>query len=209
MRQDYYLYTRHFRHLARRGVYVDAAANDPVAISNTFFFDACLAWSGLCVEAHPSLVQALHRERGCAVLPTCVGDRDGAVAEFVLDGGLSGVRETNKNRGRWRRRMASVKKVCTTLKTELRIWDVGVVDYLSLDVEGHELYVLKGIDWGKVRINVITVEVTKKSLSGVESFLKGKGYVRHWPDLPGAEKSGLLHEDAVFLHKDVVWGKPK
>jgi len=32
------------------------------------------------------------------------------------------------------------------------------IDYLSLDVEGHELNVLKGIDFGKVRINVLTIE---------------------------------------------------
>lgn len=32
------------------------------------------------------------------------------------------------------------------------------IDYLSLDVEGHELNVLKGIDFNKVRINVLTIE---------------------------------------------------
>jgi hypothetical protein len=32
------------------------------------------------------------------------------------------------------------------------------IDYLSLDVEGHELNVLKGIDFEKVRINVLTIE---------------------------------------------------
>ncbi|KAB7887412.1 hypothetical protein GBG19_10665 [Poseidonibacter ostreae] len=33
-----------------------------------------------------------------------------------------------------------------------------LIDYLSLDVEGHELNVLKGIDFNNVRINVLTIE---------------------------------------------------
>ena len=32
------------------------------------------------------------------------------------------------------------------------------IDYLSLDVEGHELNVIKGIDFNQVKINVLTIE---------------------------------------------------
>eukprot|EP00177_Eucheuma_denticulatum_P004076 GFKZ01007382.1.p1 GENE.GFKZ01007382.1~~GFKZ01007382.1.p1 ORF type:complete len:299 (+),score=41.99 GFKZ01007382.1:202-1098(+) len=212
MGQDYYLYTRHFSKLGRRGVYLDVATNDPVAMSNTFFMESCLGWKGLCVEAHPQYLGAIHRWRNCALVPMCVSDKDGRKVEFALDRGLSGVVETNKNKPRWERlgtRVESIKMACSTMKVEMERYGVKVVDYLSLDVEGHELNVLKGIDWDNVKINVMTVEAQGDRLRQVEEFLKGKGYLRHVPDLSAQSKrTRSLSEDAVFLHSTVEFGKP-
>ena len=33
----------------RRGIYVDSGANDYRQLSNTFFFDECLGWHGVCI----------------------------------------------------------------------------------------------------------------------------------------------------------------
>ena len=35
--------------MERKGVYVDIAANDPIDFSNTYFYDKCAQWRGLCV----------------------------------------------------------------------------------------------------------------------------------------------------------------
>ena len=44
--EDYFLWSRHFRHLKRPGVFLDIAANEPMSMSNTFFFETCLGWKG-------------------------------------------------------------------------------------------------------------------------------------------------------------------
>lgn len=206
--QDYYLYVNHFRFLTRPGVYLDVAANEPIRISNTWVLDACLGWTGICVEANPFYVERLQFARTCYLIPTCVGDTDGQNVSFILGKGMSGIDETNKNLHRVSENNA-ISLQCTTLKTELKNMDVQRIDYFSLDVEGHEIYVLRGIDWNKLSFNVITVEVTDDSIREIEHFLASKGYVRHTPTLSQqTERKGLLHMDAVFLHPDVVFGAP-
>ena len=84
--------------LKRRGVYFDVAANEPIHISNTNFMDACLGWAGVCVEAVPRFLVRLWNDRYCAIVPTCVSDKEGQKVEFALQSGKSGILATNKNK---------------------------------------------------------------------------------------------------------------
>ena len=94
----------------------------------------------------------------------------------------------------------TIAQECTMLNVVL---DVSTKDYLSLDVEGHELHILQGVGWDAVRIDVMTIETTSEFLHLIEMCLLSRGYVSHMPD-----GMALLEEDAIFLHKDVVLDKP-
>lgn len=62
-----------------------------------------------------------------------------------------------------------------TLQELLEIYSAPpLVDFLSLDVEGAEIDVLKGIDFSKTRFRFMLVE--SRSISDLESFLNSKGY---------------------------------
>jgi len=50
---------------------------------------------------------------------------------------------------------------CFPLDTILTALNRSRVDYLSLDIEGLELAVLKTIDWSRVDIRVLSVEFTR------------------------------------------------
>lgn len=212
--QDFYLYTKHFMHLKRRGVYLDVAANEPIANSNTFFFDRCLRWKGACVEANPGYFEKLMRLRGCALVPSCAAERAGVTVDFMLNGQLGGVLgDTNKHAVQIKDGAMSDKPVvkmrCLALKSILSRKHVRLIDLFSLDVEGHELNVLRGIDWDAVRINVIVVEVATGKVEAMQQYLEEKGYVRHMPDYDErSRRNGLLWEDAIFHRSDVKWGVP-
>ena len=64
--QDLFLFRNYFALLTlsgRKGFYVDSGANDARHLSNTFFFDKCLGWEGLCIEP----MEQYHKElRKCA-----------------------------------------------------------------------------------------------------------------------------------------------
>ena len=72
------------------GVYVDIGSNHPFDLSNTFFFDRCLGWRGLCIEPNVKY-HKLYGEfnRTCTLVPHCVLDKPTAVT-MTFDKGVHG-----------------------------------------------------------------------------------------------------------------------
>ena len=50
-RQDKILFNTLFRNRTHRGTYLDIASNHYKRISNSYFYDRCLGWQGVCVGA--------------------------------------------------------------------------------------------------------------------------------------------------------------
>ena len=71
---------------------------------------------------------------------------------------------------------------------------------MSIDVEGHELNVLKGIDFEKVRINILTIENNppENSIYGDDNIRKimfDNNYIL-WGRIVGL--------DDIYIHKDFI-----
>lgn len=187
-------------------MYVDIAANEPVRISNTYFYDKCLQWRGLCVEANKRYFDVLKQHRSCAITPACVSDQVGNVA-YYLRKGLSGVKATNKNNWDKLKESQIVNVQCVRTADALAAAGISEIDLLSLDVEGHEYNVLRGIDWERTRINVIIIETLSTE---TKELLHNLGYKKGVQPVLKSEKrkKGDIYRDYVYLHPDVVWGKP-
>lgn len=54
--------------------------------------------------------------------------------------------------------------------------DVDTIDYLSIDVEGGEMKILQSINFDKYNITLIGIEDNYPQSSGIQEFLKDKGY---------------------------------
>lgn len=188
--QDRWLYLNHFRHLTRPIIYADFGANDPIFTSNTFFFDHCLRAEGICVEANPQFTDRYKRHRSCKLINTCLSNKAEEVS-FIFQmkdfSTRSGVLRTNKSyKNGLNKDTKEVGMTCTTGQTLFEENGMKHVDWLDLDAEGHELYVLQGIDFTATEIDIITVEANDAS---VHQFLIEKGY----------RKAGRLHYDLVFV----------
>lgn len=217
--QDYFLYKTHFKSMGRAGVYVDLASNNPIKMSNTYFLDRCLGWRGICIEANDMYYEAIHRERSCSLVPTCVSSEDGIIIDFNMEhvkGGIVGdsykfMKEINSTSDPKRSTKRIKQMKCSSMEKILSRYGVGHIDYLSLDIEGLELSVLESIDWENTIINLMTVEKGPR-LKEIERFLSSKQYVRQTLDksLPdfGLYKN-FMGSDAVFTHKSVQFGSPK
>jgi hypothetical protein len=94
--QDWLMYSAFFRQLelnGTRGTYLDIAAAWPRKLSNTYFFDRCQGWEGVCVEGDPAKVRLLQSERSCVVIPTCVAEaRKTVIFTASLSTGGAGVK---------------------------------------------------------------------------------------------------------------------
>lgn len=212
--QDYYLYTRHFKYLSRPGIYLDIAANHAVAVSNTFFFDRCLDWKGVCVEANEIYFESLYTERSCILVPTCISKTDGQVLEFRPFGQRGGVigKDYKFSKDMEKGKAIITKSMrCTNVSSVSNRFGVRKIDYMSLDVEGHEMDVLLGIDWERTVIGIITVE-RGPLFTNISSLLENKGYTIHNindidQELAAYPKFTLKLDD-IFIHSSVSFGKP-
>lgn len=174
--------------------------------------DRCLSWKGICVEANPKYYEKIHRERSCALIPTCVSDRDGVTVEFALSGPGSGVVSTHRQGDQIQdRATAVVRKKCVSIESQLKRYGVTEVDYLNLDVEGHELTVLKSFDFSKVNVKVISVEISSSSKEPIDNLLTQNGFVKHNNEEPtdGMEGMPIFPSNVFYVHSDVVFGHPE
>lgn len=145
---------------ARKGVFVDVGARDGVVISNTYYLEKELGWTGVAIEPYPEFFAELERKRSCECVNVAAG-RESANLEFVklleepIDN--SGLLATFRDAELMKKTKHEMISVPVRPLSEI-IAHIPVIHYLDIDVEGHELAVLEGIDFGRVEIRIIGVE---------------------------------------------------
>jgi len=156
----------------RKGFFVDLAANDAVEISNTFTLEQDHAWNGICIEANPKYFNLLYQRR-CQVVQAAIGPIDNEIVNFSFHDGLSGV--VGESFDNHNSQEPSVRQISTvSMEHVFRDLSVpSVIDYLSLDIEGAEEWVLSTFPWKKYTFLAITAERPKKNLKHI---LESNGY---------------------------------
>lgn len=160
MDQDFIVRQNFFKE-SNSGVYCDVGANHPLKINNTRFFEEA-GWSGYAFEPLPHMQACWQKHRKASFFPYAASDIEGTI-EFSMVEDVSGwedmlsyVKETSSVNYNYKTVDISVK--ARPLKNVFKEKNITKIDYMSIDVEGHELRVLNGIDFSKVLINVLTIE---------------------------------------------------
>ena len=183
-----------------KGVFLDIGAHDGIFLSNSFFFEKQRNWTGVCFEPNPRLYQQLIKNRNCICIEGAASDKNGNFEFLDIEGveSLGGIIEKYDPRhleridrdiekyGGLGKKVISVKGY--NINEILINNNLTNIDYLSIDTEGGELNILKAIDYEKIKIKLITVEVNypEESLfhrlinpflkNTAHSFLKSNGY---------------------------------
>ena len=153
----------------KTGIFVDIGANDGTTFSNSLFFEK-LNWTGVCIEPHPIAFQQLTSARSCDLLNACISGTDSIVDFMVVEGSshmLSGIstfmdathieridREIEINGGK--KKLVTIEAICP--KTLINNYHLKKIDYLSIDVEGCEMEIVKKFDFSEINVRVIGVE---------------------------------------------------
>jgi FkbM family methyltransferase len=156
----------------RNGIFVDIGALDGISMSNTYFFEKFLDWTGICIEPNTySFNKLVINRNSCINLNVCVDNYDGECDFLEIDSleqmCLSGI--YNKYDSRHIDRIKSetlcsdlnkhvVKKKTRLLNNILEEFKYYHIDYCSMDTEGNELDIFNSIDLNKYKIDVITIE---------------------------------------------------
>lgn len=174
----------------KNGYYVDVGANDGRSFSNTYHLDMS-GWRGILVEPilHNVFRQRELRsiERNHFIYAACVDSKYGKEYIELKYSGLMTIAESisSKEGLNWAKYgnkflnpnefVTSIWAPAKTLNTILESCAAPYeVDFLSIDVEGAELNVLKGINFQKYKFKFVCIESELDS-EAVE-LLKKNGY---------------------------------
>ena len=165
----------------RNGFFVELAANDAVYLSNTFALEQYYGWKGICVEGNPMYWEWL-AFRDCTVVGSLVGRTKGEELEVnfgTSDGETGGIQPhhlQNPDTIGQQKKPNTRRKRTTTLMEILQTFDAPTtIDFLSLDVEGAEEFIMRGFDFDRFTFSIMTVE---RPTSGLANLLREKGYRR-------------------------------
>ena len=158
--QDYIVYNNFFKN-KKDGVFCDVGGNHPLNINNTRYFEE-LGWSGYAFEPLPHMQSLWEKHRKAIFFPFGASDKEDELTFSIVknttgwEDMLSFVKDTRDEDYGYETEDITIK--VKPLKDVFEEENITYIDYMSIDVEGHELNVLKGIDFDKVRINVLTIE---------------------------------------------------
>lgn len=160
------------------GVFLEAGANDGISYSNTAFFERYKGWTGILVEPIPEMAERCVRNRPKAhVVHAALGspDQSGTLVPMtwcnmmsIVAGAMGSEKSDAEYIGLGLPHLKAfdtnahnpyvVHVPITTLSEIISRFDIGPIDFLSLDVEGYELQALSGLDFTRHAPRMILVE---------------------------------------------------
>jgi FkbM family methyltransferase len=159
----------------RKGTFVEVGANEPRARSQTFHLEQA-GWSGVLIEPQPALAAQLRAERKAKVFAVACSapENVGKTLPLHVAGPLSSLDRARMAPGAAPEAVIDVP--VRTLDSVLE--EAGTLagfDFLSIDVEGHEIEVLRGFDVARWRPRLILLEDHVGDLSK-HRYLTRAGY---------------------------------
>jgi FkbM family methyltransferase len=164
----------------RNGFFVEVGGNDGISQSNTLYFEKHKGWKGLLIEAIPALAKKCRRNRPRCIVANCAlvaSDYVEKTIEMsycnlmsVVKGGMNSAEDEQNHIQNGKQFLADgeetyvVSVPAKTLSEVLNEHRIGHIDLLSLDVEGYEAQVLKGIEFDRHSIEFILVEVRDREV---------------------------------------------
>jgi FkbM family methyltransferase len=186
--EDYLLWN--FFDYKEKGFYIDIGAFDGVHLSNSYSFEL-QGWSGICIEPHPYYFPLCEKNRiksKCLNI-ACVGDQKVHNVEFYAEelGLLSSISDENiediKLRYQARKlefhgfTKEKVKAMTLNLVIETYLKDCDQIDFISIDVEGTELDILKGFNFNKFSPRIFVIEAnSEQARNALNLFMLKQGY---------------------------------
>lgn len=164
----------------QNGFFVEVGAADGIHLSNTFLLENEYNWKGICVEPNTEFFESLKKNRKCQVSNACLFETAGLSVEFNNHHLYSGIVECVDHHTHTLNSGRRETKTTSTLSDVLDACEAPLfIDYLSLDTEGSELSILKGVDLTKYTFGILHIEHNhvEPRRSQIKTFLIDNGYV--------------------------------
>lgn len=162
-------------------------------------------------EPLPQSFKALRKNlkyvKGAYCYPVALSNH-GGTADFYINPGNPGASSINApvhwNANEFEKKPVQIH--CMTLDTWADLYDISHVDFMWLDMEGHELYalshaekILPSVKAIYTEISFIPVRIGSSSHDALKNFLEGYGFAQVWK-----WEVGNGYGDALFVRKDLL-----
>ena len=170
----------------RSGFYIDIGCNNPIQKSNTFKL-YLKGWKGICVDGNGLLIKQFKKIRKRDICLEAVVSDSKRELTFYLDNLNHELSSLDPVVGKKLKAnndsLVEIKAISTTLEEILsaHCQHPAKIDLLCVDVEKHDLEVLKGNNFEKHRPEIICIEFNVNDLliigqTDLDQFMRGKGY---------------------------------
>jgi FkbM family methyltransferase len=187
------------------GFFVEAGANDGIFQSNTKLLEDTFNWNGLLIEPSRKVFLSCLKNRSLKnMFENCALVSDPNIKEIEGDFGeghpmasINGKRLSNN---------VLTKVKAYTLNDIINKHGIKSIDFMSLDVEGYELEVLKGLDITKdYAPKVFLIEVYPEEVNSILEYLGSRyNYKENFSNYNKTDNPlwDGSHNDYLFIRKD-------
>ena len=193
----------------KNGFYLDIGAQHPVSNNNTYLLYK-KGWNGINIDLDEKNINLFKLARPKDVnLNFAISDSEKEVDLFYYHDS-SPINTLSKNVSDFQKaKVSKIKKIKTKILNNV-LEDLSFknhIDYMNIDVEGHEIQVLKGFDISKYKPSVISIEYLDLNMKKLEFknndvnnllnsdlykfFIQNNYFFVNW-----------LHGDLIFVHKE-------
>ena len=168
----------------KKGFYVDVGANHPFRHSNTYHFYK-KGWKGINIDPIPGGMAVFNIARPRDInIEAAISDKKTTLTFYMFNDPVLNTVDKKVALERQRNGSKIIGKKEVISKTLKEIFDQHApkkIDFLAIDVEGHELQVLHANDWQKYLPRFLIIEswegdIEKIVKSPVYKFVKTKNY---------------------------------
>ena len=194
----------------KKGIYIDVGCGHPIKNNNTYLLNK-KGWSGINIDLDVNNIELfkIYRPKDlniCAAISDEMKETD-----LFFYHSRSALNTIDKKTANYQKaKVTSIKKIKTTTLNNVlgeSIYNSSNIDFLSIDVEGSELSVLKNFNFHKFKPKVIVVEYLDLSLNKLEiknlsiqhalnseiyQLITSKNYTL----------ANMIHSDLVFIYND-------
>jgi FkbM family methyltransferase len=169
------------------GLCVEVWANNGIDDSTSFFFEQ-IGWKCILVEPNPFLCQKIRKERNALLYECAASNRMDTETLYVVEGaersdGLSTISNKKEIHDKIKSHgFVSSPIRIKTMTLDRMLQDAHIdceIDFISIDVEGHEYEVLEGFTIEQWNPAIVLIEDNSNFENvTVKKYLKKHGYVR-------------------------------
>ena len=165
----------------RNGYFLNVGAHEGIELDNTYLLEKDYGWRGICFEPSPKTFPKLINNRPlCNNQQALLYDQAGKKVYFYEADVLAGVSDDIGIHKDTVLLSKKIELVTTTLNLVLDRENAPKnIDFMSLDTEGSELNVLKGLNLDKYKIEFIDLEhnFEEPKRTEIRNYLERRGYV--------------------------------